>query len=112
MGCRQRCTPQKTLGRRPERRADCHSTRAQPQRGVRQVAAYGPKARSQAAHRQTQDRVGTEAKASAVGGLCARPVHKIVSTRKPVVRRPKELTKSQLIAMLAEAAANTARLLR
>jgi GcrA cell cycle regulator len=42
---------------------------------------------------------------------CARPVHKVVSTRKPVVRQPKELTKSQLNAMLAEAAANTARLL-
>jgi GcrA cell cycle regulator len=36
---------------------------------------------------------------------CARPVHKVVSTRKPEVRQPKELTK-------AEAAANTARLLR
>ena len=35
---------------------------------------------------------------------CARPVHKVVSTRKPVVRQPKELTKSQLNAMLAEAA--------
>jgi len=43
---------------------------------------------------------------------CARPVHKVVSTPKPVVRRPKELTKAQLKAMLAEAAANTARLLR
>jgi len=43
---------------------------------------------------------------------CARPVHKIVSTRKPVVRQPQELTKSQLKEMLAEAAANTARLLR
>jgi GcrA cell cycle regulator len=43
---------------------------------------------------------------------CARPVHKVVSTRKPVVRQPKELTKSQLNEMLAEAAANTARLLR
>jgi GcrA cell cycle regulator len=43
---------------------------------------------------------------------CARPAHKVVSARKPVVRRPKELTKSQLNAMLAEAAANTARLLR
>jgi GcrA cell cycle regulator len=43
---------------------------------------------------------------------CARPVHKVVSTRKPEVRQPKELTKSQLNAMLAEAAANTARLLR
>ena len=43
---------------------------------------------------------------------CARPVHKVVSTRKPIVRQPKELTKSQLNEMLAEAAANTARLLR
>jgi GcrA cell cycle regulator len=43
---------------------------------------------------------------------CARPVHKVVSTRKPVVRQPKEFAKSQLKAMLAEAAANTARLLR
>jgi len=43
---------------------------------------------------------------------CAHPVHKVVSTRKPVVGQPKKLTKSQLKAMLAEAAANTARLLR
>jgi GcrA cell cycle regulator len=42
---------------------------------------------------------------------CARPVHKVVSMRKPVVR-PKEFTKSQLNAMLAEAIANTARLPR
>src|ERR1700716_1340645 len=41
---------------------------------------------------------------------CARPVHKVVSTRKPVVRQPKEFTKSQLNAMLAEAIANPARL--
>ena len=44
---------------------------AQPQRGVRQVAAHGLEAWPQAAHRQTQDRVGTEAKAGAVGGLCS-----------------------------------------
>jgi GcrA cell cycle regulator len=43
---------------------------------------------------------------------CARPVHKVVSTRKPVVSQTKELTKSQLNAMLAEAVANTARPLR
>ena len=43
---------------------------------------------------------------------CARPVQKVASTRKPVVRQRKEFTKSQLNAMLAEAAANTARLLR
>ena len=43
---------------------------------------------------------------------CARPVHKVVSARKPVARPPKEFTKSQLKAMLAEAIANTARLAR
>jgi GcrA cell cycle regulator len=42
---------------------------------------------------------------------CARPVHKVVSARKQVVR-PKQFTKSQLNAMLAEAIANTARLPR
>jgi GcrA cell cycle regulator len=42
---------------------------------------------------------------------CTRPMAKIVS-RKTSVGQPKELTKSQLNAMLAEAAANTARLLR
>ena len=43
---------------------------------------------------------------------CSRPAHKVVSTRKPAAREPKEPTKSQLNAMLAEAAANTARLIR
>jgi GcrA cell cycle regulator len=43
---------------------------------------------------------------------CARTVHRVVSMRKPAVRQPKEPTKSQLNAMLAEAAANTARLIR
>jgi GcrA cell cycle regulator len=38
---------------------------------------------------------------------CARPVHKVVSARKPVVREPKEFTKRQLYAMLAEAVRNT-----
>jgi GcrA cell cycle regulator len=42
---------------------------------------------------------------------CARPVHKVVCARKPA-RQPKEFTKSELNAMLAEAIANTARLLR
>src|SRR6266702_8936165 len=40
---------------------------------------------------------------------CARPVDRIVSTRKPGVTQPEEFTKSQLKAMLAEAADNTAR---
>ena len=43
---------------------------------------------------------------------CARPVDKVVSARKRVATQPKEFTKSQLRAMLAEATANTARLLR
>ena len=43
---------------------------------------------------------------------CARPVNRIVSPRKPGVRQPEEFTKSQLEVMLAEAAANTARLPR
>jgi GcrA cell cycle regulator len=38
---------------------------------------------------------------------CGRQVHKVVYTRKPVVRRPKEFTKRQLYAMLAEAVKNT-----
>src|ERR1700730_9426052 len=39
---------------------------------------------------------------------CAHPVDKVVSTRKPVERRPnKEFTKRQLYAMLAEAVRNT-----
>ena len=43
---------------------------------------------------------------------CARPVHKIASTRKATMTQPKEFTKSQLNSMLAEALANTARLPR
>jgi|SRR6185312_4418858 len=43
---------------------------------------------------------------------CTRPVDKIASRRKPGVRQPQEFTKSQLKAILAEAAANTARLPR
>jgi len=38
---------------------------------------------------------------------CARPVDRVVSTRKPVARQPKEFTKRQLYAMLAEAVRNT-----
>ena len=43
---------------------------------------------------------------------CAGPVHKVVSARKPAGKPPKEFTRSQLNAMLAEAIANTARLPR
>src|SRR6202035_4601179 len=38
---------------------------------------------------------------------CARPVHKVVSAGKPVVRPAKEFTKRQLYEMLAQAARNT-----
>lgn len=38
---------------------------------------------------------------------CARSVDKVVSTRKPAVTQPKEFTKRQLYAMLAEAVRNT-----
>jgi GcrA cell cycle regulator len=38
---------------------------------------------------------------------CARPMDKVVSTRKPTARQPKEFTKRQLYAMLAEAVRNT-----
>jgi GcrA cell cycle regulator len=39
--------------------------------------------------------------------LAARPVDRVVSARKPVARQPKEFTKRQLYAMLAEAVRNT-----
>jgi GcrA cell cycle regulator len=40
---------------------------------------------------------------------CARPVDKVVSTRKPAAPRPEEFSKSRLNEMLAEAVANTMR---
>ena len=38
---------------------------------------------------------------------CARPVHKVVSSRKPVARQSVQLTKRQLYEMLAQAVRNT-----
>jgi GcrA cell cycle regulator len=38
---------------------------------------------------------------------CTRPEAKVASRRKPVTRQPKEISKRQLYAMLAEAIANT-----
>jgi GcrA cell cycle regulator len=38
---------------------------------------------------------------------CTRPVAKVVSSRKTVARQPKEFSKRQLYAMLAEAVRNT-----
>jgi GcrA cell cycle regulator len=38
---------------------------------------------------------------------CHSPVEKVMSSRKPITRHPKEFTKPQLYAMLAEAVRNT-----
>ena len=38
---------------------------------------------------------------------CARPVDRVVSKRRPGAKQPKQLTKGQLYAMLAEAVRNT-----
>jgi GcrA cell cycle regulator len=38
---------------------------------------------------------------------CARPVEKVMSSRKPVTQQPKEFTKRQLYEMLAAAVRNT-----
>jgi GcrA cell cycle regulator len=38
---------------------------------------------------------------------CASPMDRVVSTRKPEARQPKEFTKRQLYAMLAQAVRNT-----
>jgi GcrA cell cycle regulator len=47
----------------------------------------------------------------ALAAACTRPVDRVVSTRKPVVKQtrelPKELTKRELYAMLANAVRNT-----
>jgi GcrA cell cycle regulator len=43
----------------------------------------------------------------ALSAACARPVDRVVSTRKPVARQPEEFTKRELYAMLAEAVRNT-----
>src|SRR5277367_733244 len=43
----------------------------------------------------------------ALSAACASPVAKVVSSRKTGVRQPKEFTKRQLYAMLAEAVRNT-----
>ena len=43
---------------------------------------------------------------------CHRPMEKVMSPRKPVTRQPKEFTKRQLYAMLAEAVRNTGKSIR
>jgi GcrA cell cycle regulator len=51
--------------------------------------------------------VSAQKRKPALLAACARPVDKVVSTRKPVARQPEEFTKRQLYAMLAEAVRNT-----
>ena len=43
----------------------------------------------------------------ALVAACTRPVDRVVSTRKPVAKQTKELTKRELYAMLANAVRNT-----
>ena len=43
----------------------------------------------------------------AAAAACARPVDRVVSTRKPVAKQARELTKRELYAMLANAVRNT-----
>ena len=42
-----------------------------------------------------------------LAAACARPADRVVSTRKPVAKQVKELTKRELYAMLANAVRNT-----
>ena len=110
MGCHQRCTPQKTLGQRAQLRTsplDWQSRNAVCAKLLRMGLKRGHKPPT-----AKPKIVSVPKRKPALLAAYARPVHKVASTRKPVVRQPKELTKSQLNAMLAEAAANTARLLR
>ena len=111
VGCRQRCTPQKlwasghSAGQIARRLG--HSRNAVCAKLLRMGLKRG--------HRPPTAKpkiVSVPKRKPALLAACARPVHKVVSARKPVVRQPKEFTKSQLNAMLAEAIANTARLPR
>jgi GcrA cell cycle regulator len=43
----------------------------------------------------------------ALAAACARPVDRVMSTRKPAVKQTRELTKRELYAMLANAVRNT-----
>jgi GcrA cell cycle regulator len=43
----------------------------------------------------------------AAAAACARPVDRVMSTRKPVAKQARELTKRELYAMLANAVRNT-----
>jgi GcrA cell cycle regulator len=66
-----------------------------------------PKILSQSSNRLQRPFVSVPKRKPAQLAACARPVDRVVSTRKPVVTQPKEFTKGQLYAMLAEAVRNT-----
>jgi GcrA cell cycle regulator len=111
VGCRQRCTPQKALGQWHSAGQIAgrlgHSRNAVCARLLRMGLKRG--------HRPPTAKpkiVSVPKRKPALLAACVRPVHKVVSARKPVATPPKEFTKSQLNAMLAEAITNTARLAR
>ena len=51
--------------------------------------------------------VAVRTRRPAPAAACARPVDRVVSTRKPVAKQTRELTKRELYAMLANAVRNT-----
>ena len=51
--------------------------------------------------------VAVPTRRSASAAACARPVDRVMSTRKPVAKQARELTKRELYAMLANAVRNT-----
>jgi GcrA cell cycle regulator len=82
---------------------------------LKKLWAKGKSAAQKRGHRPPTSKpkiVSVPKRRPALLAACARPVDKAVSKRKRVATQPQEFSKSQLIAMLAEAAANTARLLR
>jgi GcrA cell cycle regulator len=66
-----------------------------------------PKIVSRSNRRRQQSLVSVPKREPAQLAACSRPVDRVVSTRKTVARQPKEFTKRQLYAMLAEAVRNT-----
>ena len=66
-----------------------------------------PKIVSRSNKRLQQSLVSVPKRRPAQLAACHRPVDRVVSSRKPVATQPKEFTKGQLYAMLAEAVRNT-----
>jgi GcrA cell cycle regulator len=66
-----------------------------------------PKILSQSSNRLQRPFVSVPKRKPAQLAACSRPMDKVVFTRKPVATQPKEFSKRQLYAMLAEAVRNT-----